>query len=599
MKKIENINTLDKWDLTKFYKTEVEINKDIEDLNTYCLEILNLKEHILDNYSSLEKFLNVSEKLEIILERLSVYGRINFYQDMTNASALGLREKINKAIEDVVVKLSFVEPELLKSNYDYIKSLIINTPLIKYDFYFIELFRSKKYSLSEEKESVLSKALINLCNSSDIFENIDNTDIKLGSILLNNKKIELTSENYHLFLNNEDASIRRSAFKKLYKYYKNLNNTLSSLYLASIKESSFVSDLRGYNSVLDMSLFEDNISTQFYDNLTSKIHNGIDTLRKYELLRKKYLNIKNMHMYDLYLNLENSIDIKIPFAKGKDILFDVLKPLGKDYLKVLENAFKEKWIDKYENIGKRSGAYEIAAYNISPCVSINYMDDFNSVSTLAHELGHAMHSYYSNKTQDFAYHNYSIFLAEIASTVNECLIDEYFINNAKSKKEKIYYLNSFLEKFRTTVFRQLMFSEFETKVYTAYQNGTTISPEYLNNTYLELNKFYYGNTVIYDDEIKYEWSRIPHFYSPFYVYKYASGFIIALSIISKLKKDNNYYKKYIEFLSSGSSKYPLDTLKLANIDNTLEEPIKDALEIFDSKVKELENLVGGNNNGKE
>lgn len=590
MKKREDINNLDKWDLTKIYVDKNAIAEDFKRLDMYVENIKLLKGHLLSSYLKLERFFNSYIKLNQIIERLDVYSMLYFYQDMTNYDAINLRERVNKKTESVLSMISFVEPEFLKASFKEVKALISDSPLAKYEFYFAKLFREKKHILSSKDEQLLTKVSFSLLNSNNIYDNLNNSDLKLDPVIINGKEQELTPENFQIYLNNKDEHIRKQAFTNLYRYYASLNNTMYSLYLASIKENTFISQVRKYPSVLEMYLYNDNIPISLLNNLVNGIHEGIPELRKYENIRKDYLNLKEMHNYDLYRDLVDPLASNIPYEQAKTILFAALEPLGKDYASILKEALSNKWVDVYPNEGKRGGAYEISCFGVDPYVSLNYVNDFDSVSTLAHELGHAIHSYLTNKKQDYLYQGYPIFLAEIASTVNECLIDEYFINNAKDKKEKIYYLNNFLEKFRTTVFRQLMFSEFETKVYSDYQNGSDISPGYFNNTYLELNKMYYGDTVTYDDEIKYEWSRIPHFYTPFYVYKYASGYIIALSIVNKLKKDNTYYKKYLEFLSSGSSKYPLDTLKIADIDSTLEEPIKDALEIFKNKVKELENL---------
>ena len=590
MKKREDINNLDKWDLTKIYVDKNAIAEDFKRLDMYVENIKLLKGHLLSSYLKLERFFNSYIKLNQIIERLDVYSMLYFYQDMTNYDAINLRERVNKKTESVLSMISFVEPEFLKASFKEVKALISDSPLAKYEFYFAKLFREKKHILSSKDEQLLTKVSFSLLNSNNIYDNLNNSDLKLDPVIINGKEQELTPENFQIYLNNKDEHIRKQAFTNLYRYYASLNNTMYSLYLASIKENTFISQVRKYPSVLEMYLYNDNIPISLLNNLVNGIHKGIPELRKYENIRKDYLHLKEMHNYDLYRDLVDPLASNIPYEQAKTILFAALEPLGKDYASILKEALSNKWVDVYPNEGKRGGAYEISCFGVDPYVSLNYVNDFDSVSTLAHELGHAIHSYLTNKKQDYLYQGYPIFLAEIASTVNECLIDEYFINNAKDKKEKIYYLNNFLEKFRTTVFRQLMFSEFETKVYSDYQNGSDISPGYFNNTYLELNKMYYGDTVTYDDEIKYEWSRIPHFYTPFYVYKYASGYIIALSIVNKLKKDNTYYKKYLEFLSSGSSKYPLDTLKIADIDSTLEEPIKDALEIFKNKVKELENL---------
>ena len=376
----------------------------------------------------------------------------------------------------------------------------------------------------------------------------------------------------------------------MYAFFGKFINTISACYIGSIKENTFNGKIRGYNSYLETCLYADDINVDFYKEFIDDIHRYIPLLQRYMKVRNKYLGYKS-HLYDVYVDLgfENA---NIPYENGKKYVLDALKPLGKQYVDDLALSFKNGWIDVYPNLYKRSGAFETNVYKLHPYVSLNYENNYDSVSTLAHELGHAMHSFYSDKNNDYNYADYPIFLAEIASTVNEALIDDYFYKQTKNDEEKIYYLSSFLDKVRTTVFRQVMFAEFETKAYEMYENNETLTTDVLCNIYYELNKTYFGKSIIVDEEIKYEWARIPHFYTPFYVYKYATGLITALAIAGAiLNGDQKMQENYLKFLAAGGSDYPLETLKKCNIDLSDKKFIKNAFNLFKEKLEELESLV--------
>ena len=583
-----------KWDLNKMYDSSDVIEKDIEEVNKLTDEILKYKSHILDSSESLYDFLKLTEKQDRILTKLYVYSKMNLDVDTKNNKNKSLKMKIEKLSESLNEKFSFIEPEMMECEYEKVEKYIKeNEKLKEYKFYLEDFYRYKPHSLSKIEEDIYVKALNAFGNCSEVFTNINNTDIDLGNIKNEEgNDVKLTSSNYIIYMKSENREVRKSAFEAMYNYYKSLKNTLAAAYVGEIKENSFSTNVKRYDSTIERSLFNDNISIDVYKTLIGSIHSKMNLMYDYMNVRKEMLNLDELHMYDIYVDLVKSNNDKINFEEGKKILFEALKPLGETYLKDLNKAFDEKWIDIYPSDGKRSGAYSWGCYDSYPYLLLNYNDTVDAVSTMGHELGHSMHSYYSHKNQTYVDSNYPIFLAEIASTVNEVLINDYLYKNAKTKEDKIFYLTDFLETVRTTIFRQTMFAEFEMIMHEKEQKGIPLTEEEISNTYYELNKLYYGDNVVSDDEIRYEWSRIPHFYTPFYVYKYATGLSAALSIASRiLSGDEETKEKYLEFLSSGGNNYPLEILKKVDVDMTTSKPVEEALSMFEDKLNELKELI--------
>lgn len=582
-----------KWNLSKMYESVSDVEKDIEKVNSLTPKILEYKSHIMDSADTLYEFLRLTEEQDRLIEKLYVYSKMNFDVDTKNNQNKSLKMKIEKLSESLSEQYSFIEPEMMQSDYETVLNYISqNEKLNEYEFYLESIYRFKPHALSMEQEEVFVKALNAFGNCSEAFNNLNNADIDLGTIKdEEGKEVELTSSNYGIYMKSKDRSVRESAFNAMYNYYKARKNTLASTLVGEIKESSFVTNVKKYPSTLEMSLFGDNIDISVYKNLIETIHKNMGLMYDYMGVRKELLNLDEMHMYDIYVDLVKSNQDKIPFEEGKKILFEALKPLGDEYLNDLKRAFEEKWIDIYPSSGKRSGAYSWGCYDSYPYLLLNYNDTTDAVSTMGHELGHSMHSYYS-KSQNYVDSNYPIFLAEIASTVNEVLINDYMYKNAKIKEEKIFYLTDFLDSVRTTIYRQTMFAEFEMIIHNKEQQGIPLTEEEISNTYYELNKLYYGDNVISDDLIRYEWSRIPHFYTPFYVYKYATGLSSALSIASRiLDGDTITRDNYLEFLSSGGNNYPLEILKKVGVDMTQSKPIEEALSMFEEKLNELKKLI--------
>ena len=582
-----------KWDLSKMYKSIDEVEKDINEVESLTPEILKFKSHIMDSSKSLYDFLKLTEKQDRIITKLYVYSKMNLDVDTKDNENKSLKMKIDKLNEELSEKYSFIEPEMLESDYETVlKYIDENKDLEEYKFYLETIFRFKPHSLSLKEEEVYAKALNAMGNCSEVFSNINNADINLGTIKdENGDDVELTSSNYGVLMKSKDRRVRIDTFNAMYNYYKSLKNTIAAALVGEIKESAFITNVKKYNSTLERSLFADNISVDVYKNLIDTVHKNMGLMYDYMNVRKKMLNLDELHMYDIYVDLVESDNDKVPFEEGKKILFEALKPLGDKYLTDLNKAFEEKWIDIYPSSGKRSGAYSWGCYDSYPYLLLNYNDTADAVSTMGHELGHSMHSYYS-KSQNYVDSNYPIFLAEIASTVNEVIINDYMYKNAKDKNEKIFYLTDFLDSVRTTIYRQTMFAEFEMIIHEKEQNGIPLTEEEISKTYYELNKLYYGEDVVSEDNIRYEWARIPHFYTPFYVYKYATGLSSALSIASRILNDDTLTRdNYLEFLSSGGNDYPLNILKKVGVDMTTPKPIEEALAMFKEKLEELKKLT--------
>ena len=581
-----------KWDLSKMYSNSSEIDSDIETVKSLTPQILEYKGHILDSSNSLYEFMVLTEKQDRLLEKLYVYSKMSFDVNTKDNTSKALKMKIEKLSDDLNEAYSFITPEFMESSFDKVLEFIKENPkLEEYKFNLECIYRYKEHSLSKIEEDIFVKAINAFGNCSEAFNSIDNADIDLGYITYKGKKTKLTSSNYGIMMKDKDRNVRIEAFNNMYKYYSGLKNTLSNLYVGEIKESRFVSNVKKYNSTLEESLYDDNIDISVYKNLIDAIHDNMDAMYDYMGVRKKLLGLDSMHMYDIYVDLVDKKEESIEFEEGKKILFEALKPLGEKYLTDLKKAFDEHWIDIYPSDGKKSGAYSWGCYDSYPYLLLNYNDTIDSVSTMAHELGHSMHSFYSKK-QNYVDSNYPIFLAEIASTVNEVILNDYLYKNAKTKEEKMYYLTDFLDMVRTTIYRQTMFAEFEMLMHDKEQNGVSLTEEEISNTYYELNKLYYGDNVVSDDLIRYEWSRIPHFYTPFYVYKYATGLSCALSIASRIiNGDTKTRDNYLEFLSSGGSDYPLNILKKVDIDMTSKKTVNDAIDMFKDKLNELKELM--------
>lgn len=560
-------------------------------------------EKLKNNFSQIESFkgklnentlLNCLKQKDIISNKvmiLYVYANLKLNEDSTNSLYQSMSSKADSLMTLYQSALSFLEPEILKIEENKLLKAIEDTELKNYSHYIKNILRSKNHILSPEKEEVLANVYEISQTAENIFSMLDNADIKYQPIEdENGNLLELTHGNFISFLESDKRNLRKNAFKSYYKSYNYLKNTIATTYTSSVKANIFNSSIRNYNSSLEHSLSETNVPIEVYKNLIKTVHKFLPVMHKYIKIRKKCLNLDEIHFYDLYTPMIKSNDTEITFENAKEIILKALKPLGEDYIQNLKTAFENRWIDIYENIGKRSGAYVWGAYGCHPFVSLNYKENMNNMFTLAHEMGHALHSHYTYSNQPYTYGNYTIFLAEVASTVNESLLMEYLLNTTEDENKKLYLINYFMEQFRTTLFRQTMFAEFEMIVHQKMESGEPKTFESLCSIYKDLNIKYYGNEIVLDEEITWEWARIPHFYNAFYVYQYATGYSCAISFCKKILEENGA-KKYLDFLKSGSSDYSTNLLKKAGVDMTKTEPIENALNKFKSLVDEMEKIL--------
>ena len=469
---------------------------------------------------------------------------------------------------------------------------LLNKELLKYQRVINDITRSRNHILSAKEEDILAATRLILDSASDTFMTLNDADMKYqDAIDSDGKSYPLTSGSYINIMTSDDRDLRKDAYNKFYQEYQNLNTTMASLLFNHNKALKFSSEVRKYESPLVASLHNTNVPVSVYHNLIKTVHSKINVLHKYMNLRKRVLKLDKLNMYDLYVPIVEKCNIDIPYDTAVNNVLESIKVLGDDYYNVLKKGFESRWVDVYENIGKRSGAYSSGG-NLHPFVLMNYQNDLNTEFTLAHEMGHAMHSYLSNKNQNYLDSDYVIFVAEVASTCNEALLMDYLNKNNTDKKFKAYLINYFLEQFRTTLYRQTMFAEFEMIISELNQKNIPLTKELLNSEYRKLNEFYYGSDVIIDDNISIEWSRIPHFYYDFYVFQYATGFSAAMSLSKKiLTKDQNAINDYLNFLKGGCSKTPIDLLKGAGCDMSSPKPIEEALDLFNSLIDELEEIL--------
>ena len=590
----KEINDKYKWDLSKIYSSEEEVSSDIKKVKELTNDYEKYKGKITSNSDTL---LNATEdyfKISRILDKLIVYSHMRFDEDKAVSKSEEIMGKIDKIADDVSEHLAFYTPEVLNEEYVVIQKYIKENELLKkYTFMFEDLFRDKEHILSLEQEQMMARLGEVLSSPENTFKVLDDVNLKFQDIIdENGNKVSLTNSNYSNYLKNEDRRVRKEAFTSLYTSYNNFKNTFASLLKGNVKSNFFISKTRKYKSPLEMSLYGDNISKDLYTSLINKVHSNLDIMEEYMKVRKDILKLDELHMYDVYAPLVSNISRDYSYEEAKDLVIKALEPLGDAYINDLKQLFDSNCIDVYNNNNKRNGAYSWGSYDTLPYVLLNFEGNFNDVSTIAHELGHSMHSLYSHERQEYHDSGYPIFLAEIASTVNEILLNRYCSDNAKTKEEKAYYLNNLLENFRTTLIRQTMFAEFELQIHDLEEQGEVLTEELLCSTYLKLNKQYFSEEVISDDLIKLEWARIPHFYTSFYVYKYATGIAVASKIVSDiLDNKENALENYIEFLSSGGNDYPLEILKKVGIDIVNDDTIDKALEMFRQTLNEFKEIA--------
>ncbi len=591
--KRSEIKREDKWDLESMYSSIDDWNKDYEKVMSMEQKGKSFKGHLLDSGKKLYEYLTYVDEMDQILEDLIIYASMKSDEDTTNTEYIALKGKVENLEVRLAEEFSFVTPELLKTDYETIEKFYEECPeLLEYEFDLKDIFRFKKHTLSEEEERLLSSLSNDLDYSNKTASIIRNSDLKFGNIRdENGKEIELTNNNYSVFMESPNREVRKEAFKEMYKCYGQFKNTLATTYAGEVDANIHLSKIHNFESARQRALFHNNIDLRVYDNLINTVNEHLDTLYKYYDLKKEVLGLDELHLYDIYTNLVKEDNKKYSFEEAKELVLNALNVLGEDYIANIKKAFDENWIDKYPNVGKRGGAYSWGTYRSKPFVLLNYQGRLDDVSTVAHELGHSMHSYYSKKNNPYHSYNYRIFVAEVASTVNEMLLYKYMLKNSKSKHEKLIILNNLMELFKGTIYRQTMFAEFERDIYDKVEHGEVITYDLLCDYYYELNKKYFGKNVVVDEEIKYEWERIPHFYMNFYVYQYATGLSAASAIVSDILDNREKAKEnYLKFLTLGGSMYPIDELKVAGIDMNKKEVIEKAIKMFDEIIDEFKEV---------
>lgn len=547
----------------------------------------------LSDPAQLKACFELEDELSLHVERLYVYANMRHHEDTAEPGNQALSDKSKKLSVETGEALSFITPEVLSLSDSELDAMINNESLAKYRHTLEEMRRQKAHILSKNEEALMAQVGNISSAPGTIFGMLNNADLKFPKVKNEaGEEVELSHGRYIQFLESKNRDVRREAFKAMYDTYGKLKNTMASTLNANVNKNVFYAKARKYDSVLGMSLYGDNIPKEVYTNLIDTIHKHLPLMHRYMELRKRLLGLDELHMYDLFAPLVDEFDMEISFEDAKKTIRESLKPLGEDYLNVLQDGFDQGWIDVYENEGKRSGAYSWGAYGTHPYVLLNHKDNLNSMFTLTHEMGHALHSYYSDTTQNYRDAQYTIFLAEVASTLNEALLMDYLLGKSTDPKEKMYLLTYYADQFRTTVFRQTMFAEFEKIVHERTEAGESLTPQELSKIYYDLNKLYYGPGMVVDQDIEMEWARIPHFYTSFYVYKYATGFSAATSFSKQILDEGApAVERYLGFLKSGGSDFSINILKKAGVDMSSPEPIEQAMSVFEELIAQMEQLT--------
>jgi len=591
--KREELGAEVKWKLEDMFSSEEDWEKDFAAVQGMLPQIEQFKGK-LNQAEQLFQCLQLKGEISLLIERLFTYARMRRDENNANTKYQALSDRASSLSVKVSSATSFIVPEILSMDEGEIQGFMQEKKELElYRFYFQELFRQQQHVLSAEQEAILAQAGEMAGAPQNIFRMLNNADLKFPKIKdEDGDEVELTHGRYIQFMESSNQEVRKNAFHAMYDTYRKYNNTIAATLNASVKKDVFYGRVRKYDSALQASLDDDNIPVEVYENLIKTVRSNLPTFYRYMELRKKMLKLDELNMYDIYVPLVQDLDMKISYDKAYETMLKGLSPLGEEYISIVKEAKTTGWIDVYENEGKTSGAYSWGAYGTHPYILLNFQDNVDNMFTLAHEMGHAMHSYFSDKEQPYLYAQYTIFVAEVASTVNESLLMDWMLKNTTDRKEKMYLLNHYLEQFRGTVFRQTMFAEFEKLIHEKVEEGSALTPETLCSMYKELNKEYYGDHVVIGDQIEMEWARIPHFYNGFYVYKYATGFSAATALSQQILNEGKpAVERYLQFLKGGGSNYPLDLLKGAGVDMTTPAPVQSALNVFKRLLGELEDLV--------
>ena len=595
IKYFENRNDIEEkytWNLEKIYGSLEEFEKDFEKVKEFSKKILEYRGKLNDSNTVLNLFKDLEFVFRTIMKLMN-YAHMKKDQDGSVTMYQGIQTRIEQFYYQFSAESSFIDTELISKEENFLNSLVNDETLKEFKFKIQGLIRSKEHILSEEAEMILSmfgSSMDAPYNIAGIFKNVD---LKFPKIINeDNKEVQLNEGNYGVFLSSKDRSVRKDAYEKLFSSYKDYKNTLATCLSTSITNDVLYSRAKKFNSSLESNLFGNNIDKSVYTNAIEVMHDNFDKIHRYIDLKKNMLRVDKLMSYDLYVPLFENLDNDISYEKALEISFNALKPLGDEYLNIFKEAVDNRWIDVYTNKGKRSGAYSSGSYDTDPYILLNYSNSFNDVSTLVHEMGHSIHSYYSKNNQSFFNYRYPIFLAEIASTCNEHLLNKYMQDISKGN-EKLYFVNKEIENIRTTVFRQMLFAEFELITHEMVENGKPLTSDDFCSIWKDLNEKYYGKSLVLDDYIIFEWSRIPHFYSAFYVYQYATGYAASFAFSQNiLNEGNSAVRNYIDnFLKMGGSNYPIEILKNASVDMTTKTPMQNVMNRFSELLDILEKNI--------
>lgn len=590
----KDIDVKDTWNLESIYANNELWEEEYAALEKEAEEFAKLKGAIEADVSKIPVVLDAYYGLHRCLSKLGVYARMRSDQDTTDSTYQTMSAKIGSLGVKIGAASAFVEPEILSYSKEQLEAAEKENERIAYYGRKIEeMLRGQEHTLDAEKEELLAAAGDMAEAPDDIFSVLMNADMKYPDIVLEDgTHLPLTNSTYISYMESPDREVREGAFKTLYGQIASLKNTFAAIYRSNLKQAKFYAQSRKYSSARAMYLADSNVPESVYDNLLSAVHEALPMMYRYVAVRKKVLGVDKLHMYDVYTPIFAAQNQTYEFDQAKQMVLEALKPMGEDYLSHVREGLENRWIDIYPNKGKKGGAYSWGCYDSLPFILLNYTKNLDSVFTLIHEMGHSIHSYYSRTAQDYAYSEYKIFVAEVASTCNECLLMHDLLEKTTDKEQRKYLLNHYLDSFKGTLFRQTMFAEFEKTAHDYCAQGKPLTAEALSQMYLELNQKYFGPDMEKDEEIAYEWMRIPHFYTPFYVYQYATGYSAAVALSAKILKEGKpAVDAYMNFLKGGESKDPIDLLKMAGVDMTTEKPVADALSLFGELVAELETLV--------
>jgi len=585
----------DTWRLEDIFTNDEAWEKEFQEVKDLLPDVQNFKGKLAESADQLYEALQYQDRLLERLGKLYTYAHMRYDQDTTNSFYQGLNDRISNLYSQAASSLAFIVPEILAIDEQKVKEFLeAKTELKLYEHSIEEINLQRPHVLSAEQEALLAEASEVMSSPSNTFGMLNNADLEFPSIKdENGEEAEITHGRYIRFLESSDRRVREDAFKGVYATYGKFRNTFASTLSGNIKKDNFNARVRNYQSAREAALAANNIPESVYENLVSTVNNNLHLLHRYVKLRKKVLGVDKLHMYDLYTPLVKNVKMEIPYSEAKELILKGLAPMGEEYVGLLKEGFENRWIDVQENKGKRSGAYSSGAYGTNPYILMNWQDNVNNLFTLAHELGHSLHSHYTRTSQPYPYGNYSIFVAEVASTCNEALLNDYLLKSIDDEQKRLYLLNHYLEGFRGTVFRQTMFAEFEHLIHQQVQNNQALTADSLTKDYYELNKKYFGEEdIVIDEEIGLEWSRIPHFYYNYYVYQYATGFSAATALSKQILEEGQpAVDRYLDYLKAGSSDYPIEVLKKAGVDMASPKPIEDACKVFEEKLNEMESLL--------